>query len=505
MATSRALPRAARRARRRRRRRRRRSTELVDARVGDVTADAVAPRRDRRRHRRGAFVVRRAAALGHRRRAAAWAAAAVRGVALVAAARRRAARSPPSSIAAVDALPPADDEPDVDVAAEAAEQRDASGCARSSARTAARCSSGSASSSSTRCSRSPGRSSCSSGLNEGVLEGSRAARCSSRRCSSSSRPRRLAAHVGLHALHGPHRGAAALRAAHPDLLPPAAARARLLRPRDGGPDHDPHDHRRRRVRRTCCRPGSSHALVSLMSFVGVLVVLGILSAGSSRSAVLAIVPPLIIATVWFRRRSARAYAHARDDDLHRERRVPGEHLGRPRRAGVRARGARTSTRSARPPTSYLDARVTTQRLQALYFPFILFLATCARRDRARATAARSCTTAPSPRGTVIAFLLYLDQFFAPIQQLSQVFDQWQQARGVDDEDQRADADAGVPRPTPSDPVEPGRVCAARSASTTCTSRTRTPDARPCTASTSTSRRARRSRSSARPARASRRS
>jgi len=30
-------------------------------------------------------------------------------------------------------------------------------------------------------------------------------------------------------------------------------------------------------------------------------------------------------------------------------------------------------------------------------------------------------------GTVIAFLLYLDQFFAPVQQLSQVFDQWQQA------------------------------------------------------------------------------
>ena len=30
-------------------------------------------------------------------------------------------------------------------------------------------------------------------------------------------------------------------------------------------------------------------------------------------------------------------------------------------------------------------------------------------------------------GTVITFLLYLDQFFAPIQQLSQVFEQWQQA------------------------------------------------------------------------------
>ena len=75
---------------------------------------------------------------------------------------------------------------------------------------------------------------------------------------------------------------------------------------------------------------------------------------------------------------------------------------------------------------YLDARIQTQWLQALYFPFILFLATCGDaivlglgtvlvHDGAIAT------------GTVIAFLLYLDQFFAPIQQLSQVFDQWQQA------------------------------------------------------------------------------
>ena len=47
-------------------------------------------------------------------------------------------------------------------------------------------------------------------------------------------------------------------AAHPDLGPAAAAVARLLRARDGGPDHDPDDHRRRPVRvadreRRCCR------------------------------------------------------------------------------------------------------------------------------------------------------------------------------------------------------------------------------------------------------------
>ena len=53
----------------------------------------------------------------------------------------------------------------------------------------------------------------------------------------------------------------------------------------------------------------------------------------------------------------------------------------------------------------------------------------------------SSPTTPSQVGTIIAFLLYLDQFFSPIQQLSQVFDTWQQARRVDGQDQRAHGDA----------------------------------------------------------------
>ena len=61
-------------------------------------------------------------------------------------------------------------------------------------------------------------------------------------------PRRLVRDLGVHAVHRSHRRTAAVRAAHPHLRPPATARARLLRPRDVGPDHDPHDHRRRRVR-----------------------------------------------------------------------------------------------------------------------------------------------------------------------------------------------------------------------------------------------------------------
>src|SRR5207245_5696822 len=73
-----------------------------------------------------------------------------------------------------------------------------------------------------------------------------------------------------------------------------------------------------------------------------------------------------------------------------------------------------------------DARLRTQVLQAIYFPFILFLATC---GDAVVLGLGSALVHDGTiaAGTVIAFLLYLDQFFAPVQQLSQVFDQWQQA------------------------------------------------------------------------------
>ena len=63
-----------------------------------------------------------------------------------------------------------------------------------------------------------------------------------------------------------------------------------------------------------------------------------------------------------------------------------------------------------------------------------------RRGRARRGAALVADGAVTA-GVVIAFLLYLDQFFSPIQQLSQVFDTWQQAGGVDGQDRRADGHA----------------------------------------------------------------
>jgi ATP-binding cassette subfamily B protein len=76
--------------------------------------------------------------------------------------------------------------------------------------------------------------------------------------------------------------------------------------------------------------------------------------------------------------------------------------------------------------AYLDARVTAQRLQSLYFPLIQFFAVCAQAI-VLGYGGSLVHTGAIAIGTVITFLLYLDQLFSPIQQLSQVFEQWQQA------------------------------------------------------------------------------
>ena len=107
-------------------------------------------------------------------------------------------------------------------------------------------------------------------------------------------------------------------------------------------------------------------------------------------------------------------------------------------------------------------------------------------------------------GELIAFLLYLNLFFAPIQQLSQVFDSYQQARvAIARITELLDTPTTVP--PPADPVVPGRLARRRRArrrALPVRDRGRRGAARRRPAHRD---RARRSRSSARPARASRRS
>ena len=84
--------------------------------------------------------------------------------------------------------------------------------------------------------------------------------------------------------------------------------------------------------------------------------------------------------------------------------------------------ARFSGRS----NAYRVSRMRAQRYIATYFPFVQLLS-----DLASAAVlivgAHLVGNGSLSTGALIAYLLYIDLFFAPIQQLSQVFDGYQQA------------------------------------------------------------------------------
>ena len=170
--------------------------------------------------------------------------------------------------------------------------------------------------------------------------------------------------------------------------------------------------------------GLVNALVSALTLIGVLIALLVMSPQLTL-AVLTIMPPLVFLTVWFRRRSARAYVRARDaiSNVNAEFQ---ENLSGIRVAQAYVREDRNIESFRSTTGHYLSARITAQRLQALYFPLIQFFAVCAQAI-VLGYGGSLVHHGAIATGTVITFLLYLDQFFAPIQQLSQVFEQWQQA------------------------------------------------------------------------------
>ena len=171
--------------------------------------------------------------------------------------------------------------------------------------------------------------------------------------------------------------------------------------------------------------GLLSALVSFVTFAGVGVALLVINLDLGL-ATLVVAIPLAIATVIFRRKAARLY------DLARERIAIvnadfQESLSGIRESQAFAREPETREHFHRLGRDYLDSRVAAQRLVSVYFPFVQFLSAVADAivlGVGAALIAHGHITA----GTLIAFILYIDLFFSPIQQLSQVFDAWQQTR-----------------------------------------------------------------------------
>ncbi len=162
-----------------------------------------------------------------------------------------------------------------------------------------------------------------------------------------------------------------------------------------------------------------------MTFVGVGVAL-ILVDVPLGLLTLSVVIPLAVATVWFRRRATRLY------DLSRERIAAvnadfQESLSGVREAQAYVHEAATTERFHDLGHSYLRSRVAAQRLVATYFPFVQFLSAVAD-ALVLGVGAVLIRNGSLSVGALIAFLLYIDMFFSPIQQLSQVFDSWQQTR-----------------------------------------------------------------------------
>ncbi|MCL2393164.1 MAG: ABC transporter ATP-binding protein/permease [Acidimicrobiaceae bacterium] len=171
--------------------------------------------------------------------------------------------------------------------------------------------------------------------------------------------------------------------------------------------------------------GLLSALVSLVTFVGVGIALLVLNP-TLGAWTLTVVVPLAFATVAFRRRAASLY------DLARERVAVVNADFQESIAGIRESQAfvhedETIARFHRIGRDYLEARVAAQRLVATYFPFVQFLSGVADAVVLGVGAGLVASGHLAP-GALIAFILYIDLFFSPIQQLSQVFDSWQQTR-----------------------------------------------------------------------------
>ncbi|MEU1767713.1 ABC transporter ATP-binding protein [Streptomyces rimosus] len=175
---------------------------------------------------------------------------------------------------------------------------------------------------------------------------------------------------------------------------------------------------------TFLQTGLVTAVVSVLTFFGILVALLVIDVQLAL-VVFATLPPLIIGTYFFRKQSVKAYELARErisvvnGDLQKS--VAGLRIVQ---AFRRERSG--ADRFAERSHAYRAARVRGQFLISVYFPFVQLLSSVAAALVLIVGAGRVGEGTLSA-GALVAYLLYIDLFFAPVQQLSQVFDGYQQA------------------------------------------------------------------------------
>ncbi|MDX6346798.1 MAG: ATP-binding cassette, subfamily bacterial, partial [Streptomyces sp.] len=175
---------------------------------------------------------------------------------------------------------------------------------------------------------------------------------------------------------------------------------------------------------TFLQTGLVTALVSLLTFFGILVALLAIDIQLALM-VFATLPVLLVATWVFRRKSRQAYELARERvsvvnaDLQ-------EHVAGLRIVQAFRREEGGAERFAGRSDAYRQARLRGQFLISVYFPFVQFLSSVAA-ALVLIVGANRVSAGTLSAGALVAYLLYIDLFFSPVQQLSQVFDGYQQA------------------------------------------------------------------------------
>ncbi|MFC7478781.1 ABC transporter ATP-binding protein [Luedemannella flava] len=195
------------------------------------------------------------------------------------------------------------------------------------------------------------------------------------------------------------------------------------------------------------------AVVSILSMVGIAIVLAVFNPALTLAVSVVLVP--LVATTWlFQRASGRSYIVAR----HRIALLYAyvqESLSGVTVSQAYSQQPANEARFAALAESYFQARARSLELMARYLPFLQLLSTVAKAI-ALAAGAQQIADGSLSAGLLIAFLLYLDQFFAPVQQLSTVFDQWLQAK-VAVGQLRELLQTTSSTPQAADPVTPGRL------------------------------------------------
>ncbi|HVV13131.1 ABC transporter ATP-binding protein [Amycolatopsis sp.] len=176
---------------------------------------------------------------------------------------------------------------------------------------------------------------------------------------------------------------------------------------------------------TFLQTGLAQAVISALTLLGISAALLFTDVSLALYA-LSVLPVLIVATVIFRRLATAAYTEARERvsvvnaDMQ-------ENVSGLRVAQAYSREERSAEAFSARSDAYRRSRLRAQRYVATYFPFVTMLSGVAEAIVLVAGANR-VSAGTLPVGILLGFLLYLNLFFSPIQQLSSVFDGYQQAK-----------------------------------------------------------------------------